>query len=239
MKKCCLIGFVSWILITVLWVSVGSTADSFRFTESTSYYTYYWGFFFWDWREFTQFTIKAKISLAGVDINWFNEDTQIQVQLNNFYYTAYFGEDPRYVTGKKSAKLRYFKSENSKRPLFTVNLKWNEEQLTVKITAPKCYDTRSLLGLTSDYFGDESGYVEGKTSAVILLKDAQDVLLDAEFDVAFKGTVSTKTFRVREWYTNKEYDLPLSKIRIRGSGTRVYGISPVSQQFDTTAGTSH
>jgi hypothetical protein len=230
MKKCCLIGFVSWILITVLWVSVGSTADSFRFTESTSYYTYYWGFFFWDWREFTQFTIKAKISLAGVDINWFNEDTQIQVQLNNFYYTAYFGEDPRYVTGKKSAKLRYFKSENSKRPLFTVNLKWNEEQLTVKITAPKCYDTRSLLGLTSDYFGDESGSIKGTTSATILLKDTQGVLLDAEFHMRFKGTVSTKTFRVGNAYKpEEEYDFHLSKIRIRGSGTRVYSISPVSQ----------
>ena len=238
MKKRRLIGFVSCILITFLWVGVGVTEDFFTFSELTSYRPF-WSLFGRFLVIFTQFTIRTEISLAGVDINRFNEDTQFQIQLNEFRHSGTLGQDPRYIAGKKNANIRYYNSDTSKRPLFTVNLKWNEEQLTATITGPKYYNKLSFLELTSIYFGDDSGPVEGTTSAIILLRDAQGVLLDAEFDVAFKGTVSTNTFRVTEWYTNKEYDLNLSKLRIRGSGIRVYGLSAVSPEFDATAGMCH
>ena len=100
-----LILFLSIVSLTSANV-YAAAANTFKFTD-----TYVqkvgltqWG---WDVRDFGNFKITAKISLAGIDISKFNRDTGFYIYVGYFEWYCTLGEDLAYVPGgkKTSAKI--------------------------------------------------------------------------------------------------------------------------------------
>jgi hypothetical protein len=88
MKKYGLIVFVLWVSVFPLVVGKGFAADSLSFSESykqKAACVNIEGEQFCDVADTGKFKISAKISLSGIDINQFNEETYLSIELAGFF----------------------------------------------------------------------------------------------------------------------------------------------------------
>lgn len=202
MKKYIFVAFVLWMLVVLLMAGRSFAADSFSFSESYADKVYCEkdeGELWCDVGFSESYKITAKISLIGIDINQFNGDTYISINLEGFFFEAFLGDDSSYTPGKKSAK---FSEEYGP----TVSLKWTNKQLTITINCKHTSDTI----MAGDYVGQESGPIDATASAHIEFADAS-----IDFDVAVTGKVTTKTVR------KGEDEFEVSTISLKGKGTPV------------------
>lgn len=165
-------------------------------------------------------TISAKISLTGVVITNFTEDTMFVFSLGGFgVYSHSLGEDPKYKSGKKgSTSVKFVDKDDasgSDKPitLGTVKLSWTTKQLTVTLTGKFDPNYGSLYAAiaAANYQGADSGKISGDTISGSI--DFADI--SVSFDsVTVTGRVNTKMTHAKDGS-----DYPLSSISLQGSGS--------------------
>ena len=165
-----------------------------------------------------KFRISAKISLSGIDIDQFNEETYFSIDVPGFNFEAVLGDDPKYTPGVKRAKFVY--SEEVQNPTteeikiydyLVVNLRWTTKRLTVTLsgkTAPYFFLNRILAG---NYVGTETGPIEDITNADINFS-GEDFEVFAPSDVNITGRVRSRTV------VKGEEEFEVSTISLRGKG---------------------
>ncbi len=137
-------------------------------------------------------TISTKISLSGVTITNFDQNTSFDLSVGNFSVSHSLGDDPKYVPGKTSAIFVDTETNDSGKTVVyqIVRLKWTAKQLTVTITG-KTSDTATsnLFPILADsYDGSASGPINSTTTGSIDFGDAS-----VTFGwVAVTGNVVTK-----------------------------------------------
>ena len=178
MKKNILVRFAILISVILL-ISTGSFADdTFSFTESYkengACFPMFGKQICFSASDSGKFSIKAKISMSGIDISKFNNDTKFVIEAGGLYYEVFLGDDLKY---QKSKTKRGFSispiywSDDTGKPIkyITIKLKWNDRYLNV-----------SISGVTPDYIdpiaadaymGEPSGKITGNTNAYIEFGD--------------------------------------------------------------------
>lgn len=215
--KVTLLGFVTMVLIGILPVADSFAADSFNFTESLKDRVVCFreeGEVYCEQISSGKFKIIAKLSLSGIDITQFYEETDIEIMIGSFNFIARLGDDPKYTYGKKSAK--FILSEpveddegNIKKHIkyLNVSLRWNSKQLTVVINGK----TPSYLDpvLASNYTGGDSGMISDTTVASVRFGD-----IEVLFDVYLTSKVRSKTV-----YKGED-EFTLYNVQIKGKGVQ-------------------
>jgi len=81
------------------------------------------------------YTVRAKMSLAGINVSEFSSATSCSISVGNLHVTCNLGDDPRYRQGKKSAAFRasFINGDGKTVGLRTVRLSWTSKQLNVSI----------------------------------------------------------------------------------------------------------
>jgi hypothetical protein len=224
MKKYALIVFVLWVSVFPLVVGKGFAADSLSFSESykqKAACVKIEGERFCDVADTGKFKISAKISLSGIDINQFNEETYLSIEFAGFFFEAILGDDPDYTPGVKPGKFVYsdefvdpITEEISNVDYLVVSLKWTNKQLTVTAkgkTAPYFFLESILAG---NYVGVETGPIEDVVGAAVDFL-GEDFEVFVVFDPNITGKVTTKTVHKGE----EEFDV--STISLKGKGIPV------------------
>jgi hypothetical protein len=224
MKRYALIVFVLWMSVFPLVVGKGFAADSLSFSESykqKAACVNIEGEQFCGVADTGKFKISAKISLSGIDINQFNEETYLSIELAGFFFEAILGDDPDYTPGVKHAKFVYsdefvdpITEEISNIDYLVVSLKWTNNHLTVTAsgkTAPYFFINSILAG---NYVGVETGPIEDVVDAAV---DSlgEDFEVFVVFDINITGKVTTKTVH------KGEEDFDVSTISLKGKGIPV------------------
>jgi len=159
------------------------------------------------------FTISATISLAGVDITNFNQDTSFDLSVGELDVSHSLNDDPKYTPGKTSATfVDTYTDDSDKEHIYqTTHLKWTANQLTVSITAKSSdIDTSGLTPIMADsYDGSNPGPINDTTNGSIDFGDAS-VTFDT---VTVTGTVATKDVTAKDGS-----DFSPSTVKIKGKG---------------------
>ena len=224
MKKCALIFLVLWMSGFPFMAEKGFAVDSLSFSESyrqkvacvnieggrSCHVT-----------DAGKFKISAKISLSGIDINQFNEETFLYIELAGFSFEAILGDDPDYTPGVRRARFVYsdeFVDPKTEEILnidyLVVSLKWTPKQLTVTVkgkTAPYFFLDPILAG---NYVGVETGPIEDVVDAAVDFV-GEDFEAFVVLDPNITGKVTTKTVHKGE----EEFDV--STINLKGKGIPV------------------
>lgn len=162
-------------------------------------------------------TVTSKISLSGIDIAKFNNETKFVFEIGGLSFETKLGSDWKYSPGKTSFNISYVdRLEESYKPVkyITINLKWNSNLLTVKITG---ITPDFISPIAADaYIGGLSGKFTDSTIGYFTLGDE----LYAGFNINYTATVLTKTVKSKN---GKE--TVSSKVTIKGAG------SETSQDF--------
>jgi len=221
MKRYALIFLVLWMSGFLFMAEKGFAVDSLSFSESyrqRAACVRIEGERFCDLADTGKFKISARISLSGIDIDQFNEETYFSVELAGFFFEAVLGDDPGYTPGVKRAKFVY--SEEFQDPIteeikildyLVVNLRWTTKRLTVTIsgkTAPYFFLDPILAG---NYVGGETGPIEDITNADINFS-GEDFEVFAPFDVNITGKVRSRTV------VKGEEEFEVSTISLKGKG---------------------
>jgi hypothetical protein len=159
-----------------------------------------------------KFVITAKISLAGIDTSRFDSSTGFYIEVGNFYYYGWLGDDPAYMPGKRNAKITISGSDFYNRVVdyLRVNLKWNTKQLTIKI-----------VGITPEhefpiwayyYLYDNYNSIYEETDAYIEFGEDIQLWFDS---IIISGRAVTKEVKKK----GELFDV--SNIRLNGAGTGV------------------
>lgn len=163
---------------------------------------------------FGRFTIDAKISLAGVNINQFNAGTLVYIDVGDgvgdFIFSGSLSNDHNYVVGKKGATIvQSHREAGRSKPVvdLQVGLTWNWKELHVRITGnPSAYYPYSI-------FRDQvvgAGPVNGTSSAAISFGNTIGL-----FDVIVVGNAKEKSVATTNGVVN------LLNVKIKGKGTPV------------------
>ncbi len=215
--KVTLLGFVTMVLIGILPVADSFAADSFNFTESLKDRVVCFreeGEVYCDQISSGRFKIIAKLSLSGIDITQFYEETDIEIMIGSFNFAARLEDDPKYIYGKKSAK--FISSEaveddfgNIKKYIkyLNVSLRWNSKQLTVVINGKTPYYLDPVLA--SNYTGGDPVMVSDTTAASVRFGEVEVL-----FDVNLTGKVSLKNVY------KGGVEFTLYNVRIKGKGVQ-------------------
>jgi len=159
-----------------------------------------------------KFVITSKISLAGIDTSRFDRSTGFYIEVGNFYYSGWLGDDPAYVPGKRNAKITVSESDFYNRVVdyLRVNLKWNTKQLTIKI-----------VGITPEhefpiwayyYLYDNYNSIYEETYAYMEFGDDIQLWFDP---IIISGKAVTKEVKKK----GELFDV--SNIKLNGAGTGV------------------
>jgi hypothetical protein len=155
------------------------------------------------------FTIGGELSLEGMDVSQFNEQTPFRVNIGGFSLDAVLGEDPDYAPGDHRVKLLRIDSNAKGKTVkyLRVSLHWNAKRLKVLVHGKTPEFLDSILA--RDYVGVETGWVSDTTSAHLELGEQ----INADFDVTVTGYVYTQP--VEKWTQQFE----VSDIWLMGVGT--------------------
>jgi len=164
------------------------------------------------------YNVLATVSLAGVDISQFDEDTPFELMIGNVDISNVLSDDPQYSTNKTSATFAYttiYTDDNGNDHTTkwgTVKLRWNAKTLTVNASFKNNSNWDDVQYIMADeYDSDDSGPIADTTYAEVDFADAVSVSFE---DVSVTGTTKTRDAGARD---GSEYTL--SSIRIKGSGT--------------------
>jgi hypothetical protein len=155
------------------------------------------------------FTIGGEVSLEGIDISQFNEETPFQMNLGGFSFDGVLRDDPDYAVGDHRAKFFLTDSSADGKTIkyLRVGLHWNADQLVVFIHG-KTPDFLNPV-MAGDYVGFETGWISDTTLAH--LEFAQQLQVD--FNMEVTGYVYTKS--VERWRQQFE----VSNVWLMGVGT--------------------
>jgi hypothetical protein len=212
MTKRVLLVLVSLLLALVFSVATGYPADTLRFME------------FYGQRvtchrvdrvhqcevvDAGEFDIVGELSLEGIDISQFNEQTPFHINIGGFSHDAVLGDDPSYSSGHHRARFLLTVSNGDRRTMryLRILLNWNVRELKVFVRG-RTPDFLSPV-MAGDYVGSETGGISDLTTA--RLEFAQQVQVD--FNVAVSGYVHTKP--VEKWKQLFE----VSSVWLMGRGT--------------------
>lgn len=193
--------------------SFGSTTGTLKFTDNykqkvlcSKVYGYC------DVFDSGKFVITAKISLDGVDTSQFDRDTEFYIEVGNFYYVGWLGDDPAYVPGKRNAKISYSERDFYNRHINYLNviLKWNQKQLTIKIKG--ITPDLEFPILAYNYLYEDYNSIYEETYAYIEFGDDIQLWFDP---VIISGKAVTKEVKKK----GELFDV--SNIRLNGAGTGV------------------
>ena len=156
---------------------------------------------------FGRFTIDAKVSLAGVNINQFNAETLVYINVGDFTSSGLLGDDRNYVVGKKRATIIQSHLEAGRSIPVTdlqVGLTWNWKEARIHITGNPSARYRASV------FRDqvvEAGPVNGSSSAAISFDAAMGL-----FDVTVVGNAKEQSITTTNGVVN------LFNVKIKGKG---------------------
>jgi hypothetical protein len=153
--------------------------------------------------------IGGELSLEGMDVSQFNEQTPFRVDIGEFSFDAVLGEDPDYTPGDHKVKFLLIDSNAKGKTVkyLRVSLHWNAKRLKVLIHGKTPEFLEPILA--RDYVGDETGWVSDMTRAHLELGEQ----VKADFDVTVTGYVYTRP--VGKWTQQFE----VSNIWLMGVGT--------------------
>ena len=178
-------------------------AESFTYsetlTEKLKKYTED-GDSWWDVLTSVKYSIAAKVSTQGLDINKISNGTFFSMSFGDLYVEGNLSVKQ----GKKTTVL-YDEYECNK-----VSLKWDKNYLTIKLTS-LCKEDETVL---ADYYYGETGPVNDSDEANIFLEN-DSLEIDATFDVTITGKVTEKTV------TKYDEEFYLESISLKGKGVRV------------------
>ena len=156
------------------------------------------------------FSLTGKISLSGIDISKFNDDTVFVIEAGGFYFDTRLGEDWLYAPGKTSFNVSFVdRSDYSDTPIkyITLKLKWSTAILTVTI---KGLTPDMVYPIIADYYLNATiGNFADSATAYIQLGDE----LYAGFNVYYSGKLSVTTSKKKGITYKKQ------KIAAKGKGT--------------------
>jgi len=162
-----------------------------------------------------KYSVKATVSLAGVDITQFNEGTTFSLNLGgvNVYYTL--GDDPAYHTAgikKASTSATFVETaldEHDKTVVVcSVQLRWTADKLTVTVKG-KCNPDFYGTAIAADGYDEQlSGLISDTLSGEIDF----DTLVVYFDDLPIDGKIKTQDV------TKGLDDFTLSSISLKGEG---------------------
>ncbi len=206
---------ISICIVAILFsVTTGFAANSLTFNETYQQTTdcfYLWGVDFCNIdAENGNFSLKGKISLSGIDISKFNDDTVFVIEAGGFHFDTQLGEDWLYAPGKTSFNVSFVDRSNysdTAIKYITIKLKWSTAILTVTING---LTPDMVYPIIADYYLNATiGNFADSTTAYIQLGDE----LYAGFNVYYSGKLSVTTSK-KKGITYKKL-----KITAKGKGT--------------------
>lgn len=206
---------ISICIVAILFsVTTGFAANSLTFNETYQQTTdcfYFWGVDFCNIdAENGKFSLKGKISLSGLDISKFNDDTVFVIEAGGFYFDTQLGRDIAYAPGKTSFNLSFNDTSDysdTHIKYITVKLKWTTKTLNVTING---LTPDLVYPIVADYYLDApAGKFADSTIAYIQLGDE----VYAGFNVYYWGKLSVTTSK-KKGITYKKL-----KITAKGIGT--------------------
>jgi hypothetical protein len=212
MKK--YIVFSTVFLLLVLFATNGfaASSNSFKFSDTfteklacSSFYKYcesYWT---------GKYQVNAKISLAGIDITKFNEDTEFALQVGYLDIEAFLGDDSGYFPGKKSATFYFYDEYDDNILLYAAQLKWNTKQLTIKIKGVLTEFSSLILAL--DYVYENEPVINEDINAYMAFGDIGNGT-EVSYDLNMRVTGKAKT-KISKKYGD-EYET--SSVSLKGTG---------------------
>ena len=220
MKKRIVISLILFVLIIALTsanVYAASAANTFKFTDAYAQKVLCSkALGYCDVFDKGKFKITAKISLAGVDINKFDRETEFYIYVGYFDWYCNLSDDPAYAPGKKSAKILVRTEEpdyyGRTYQYLQIQLKWSAKQLAVTITG---VTPDALVPIWADDYLYESTSVNDVTDAYIEFGDDVKVHFNP---IYIKGKAKVKY--------NKKYGGDISNIKLTGTGTGI----PVTEE---------
>jgi hypothetical protein len=163
-----------------------------------------------------QYQVDAKISLAGIDITKFNEDTSFALQVGYLDVVAFLGDDSAYSPGKKNANFYFYDEYEDNILLITAQLKWTTKQLTIKINGVLT-DYSSLI-LALDYLYDNETVNENIDGYVAFGDEGNGT--EVFYDASIRVTGKAKT-KISKKYGD-EYETSSVSLKATGIGTQTY-----------------
>jgi len=132
---------VAAVLFTQMSVSAATFKPTLTFNESYTQKSYcYW---LWE-NKFCDvtmdkgtFSVKAKVSMNGIDISKFNKETKFGIMVGLFYFEGTLGDDWLYQPGKTSFNIAYvdtMEDTGKKIKYVQLKLKWDYKYLYVTLT---------------------------------------------------------------------------------------------------------
>jgi hypothetical protein len=217
MKKYILFSTVFLLLVLCATNGFAASSNSFKFSDTfaeklacSSAYKYcesYWT---------GKYQVDAKISLAGIDITKFNQDTAFALQVGYLDVEAVLGDDSAYSPGKKSAKIYFYDEYEGNILLMTAQLKWTTKQLTIQVKGVLT-DVSSLI-LALDYLYENTtvnDYIDG-----YITFGNEDSGTEVFYDANIKVTGSAKT-KISKKYGD-EYETSSVSLKATGIGIQTY-----------------
>ena len=164
------------------------------------------------------YAVRATISLAGVDISQFDEDTPFELIIGNVDLYNVLSDYPKYSAGRTTATFTYttsYTDQNDNDHTMrwgTVRLTWNATKLTVYASFKNNSNWDDVQYVMADeYDWEDSGPITDTTYAEVDLGDSLSVSFE---DVNVTGTIRTRDI------TKSGDDYTLSSIRIQGVATQ-------------------
>ena len=161
-----------------------------------------------------RFAISAKISLTGVDISQFDQNTIFDLSLGSLHVGDVLGDDPRYTTGKTSATFSLAEANSKGKTVVyqTVRVKWSAKQLKVtvkgKTSALAASNLTPILANTFD--GSSSMSINDVIVGRIGLGD---------FSVDFYPVTATGSVGTQN-VLGKDHEVwQVSTVKLKGTGT--------------------
>jgi hypothetical protein len=192
-----------------------AAANTLKFTDTYTqkvvYYPYYG---YYDVIDTGKFTITAKVSLAGININTFDRKTPLYIYVGNFDWYCTLGDDPAYAPGKTSATILVRTEEpdyyNRTYQYLQIKLKWSVKQMQVTITGITP-DALPPIWADDYLYNYDNPTVNDITDAYIEFGDNVKVFFDP---VYIKGKATVKY--------NKKYGGDVSNVKLTGTGTGIF-----------------
>ncbi len=157
-------------------------------------------------------TIKATLSLLGVDVTQFNANTPFDITVGNFSADYSLSDDPHWSPGKTSATFvdREAGDIGNLVSLQTIRLKWTASQLTVTVTGnnPETPDVGFTPVLAPVYDQQPTGVINDAVPATLDFGGVTNT-----FDAVYCAGALVTT----DVFVNRAGDFTVSRIRIIGA----------------------
>ena len=165
-----------------------------------------------------KYSVKAVIALTGVDLSQLDRNTHLDLTIGKIEVHQVLGDDPKYVAGRKTAKLttKVLNELNKAVSTQTVTASWNAKTLTVVLSGVTRPDQENALtAMRADGY---SGMATGSVAPVLTGR-----LILGPVDCAFASIPMTGRATTKLMNSGDKVKRSVTSASIKGKGVGTLG----------------